>query len=217
MKCIAFLLGAVGAAWLSGCCHQGPLASKRGAGYGNHHHRGRVLSDSGRRRLSVPERVHAYGVGRLPSHDGRSIREAGTWYHVEQSAYGNRFIPGSHVVITSGPADHVSVRAYRPVLNDPQITELRNEALEEKRRAADAIGQIELAKEKLGVATQNAQKTNEIIAQAMNKVRALHDENEALKRELELTKGKGQGSAADFSNFEQAAKDPGGLAPGPVQ
>ncbi|MBV9492592.1 MAG: hypothetical protein JO069_23110 [Verrucomicrobia bacterium] len=167
--------------------------------------------------MSVPERVHAYDVGRLPSHDGRSITEAGKWYHVEQSAYGNRFVAGSHVVITSGPMDQVAVRAYRPVPNDPQVTELRNEALEEKRRAADALGQIELAKEKLGVATQNAQKTNEIIAQAMNKVRALHDENEALKRELELNKAKGQGPAADFSKFEQAAKDPGGLAPGPVQ
>jgi hypothetical protein len=52
----------------------------------------------------------------------------------------------------------------------------------------------------------------------MNKVRALHDENEALKRELELDKAKGQRPAADFSKFEQeVAKDPGGLAPGPVQ
>ena len=167
---------------------------------------------------SIAGRVHAYDVGRLPSHDGRLIHEAGTWYHVEQSAYGNRFVPGLHVVITSGPTDQVAVRAYRPVPNDPQVTELRNEALEEKRRAADALGQIELAKEKLGVATQNAQKTNEIIAQAMNKVRALHDENEALKRELELDKPKAQRPAADFSKFEQeAAKDPGGLAPGPVQ
>ena len=217
MKCIAFLLGAVGAAWLSGCCHQGPLATKRGASHGKHFHRGRSLSDSATRSSSISERVHAYDVGRLPNVDGRSIREAGTWYHGEQSAYGNRFVPGSHVVITSGPTDHVAVRAYRPVPNDPQVTELRNEALEEKRRAADALSHIELAKEKLGVATQNAQKTNEIIAQAMNKVRALHDENEALKRELELNKSKAQGPAADFSKFEQAAKDPGGLAPGPVQ
>ena len=217
MKYKTLLFSAIGAAWLSGCCHQGPLATKPRAGDGRHHSRGRRLSDSARRPLSVPERVHAYDVGRLPSHDGRSIYEAGTWYHVEQSAYGNRFVPGSHVVITSGPADHVTVRAYRAVPNDPQVTELRNEALEEKRKAADALGQIELAKEKLGVATQNAQKTNEIIAQAMNKVRALHDENEALKRELELNKAKGQGPAANFSKFEQAAKDPGGLAPGPVQ
>jgi len=217
MKCIAFLLGAVGTAWLSGCCHQGPLAATRGASHGKHFHRGRSLSDSGTRSSGISERVHAYDVGRLPSHDGRSVSEAGRWYHVEQSAYGNRFVPGSHAVITSGPADHVAVRAYRPVPNDPQVTELRNEALEEKRRAADALDQIELAKEKLGVATKNAQKTNEIIAQAMNKVRALRDENEALKRDLELTKAKGQGPAADFSKFEQAAKEPGGLAPGPVQ
>ena len=215
---MACLLGAVGAAWLSGCCHQGPLATNSRASHGKHFHRGRVLSDSTTRPSSISERVHAYNVGRLPSHDGRLIHEAGRWYHVEQSAYGNRFVPGSHaVIVTRGPTDQVAVRAYRPVPNDPQVTELRNEALEEKRRAADALSQIELAREKLGVAAQNAQKTNEIIAQAMNKVRALHDENEALKRELELNRSKAQGPAADFSKFEQAAKDPGGLAPGPVQ
>jgi hypothetical protein len=133
MKYIACLLGAVGAAWLSGCCHQGPLATNSRASHGKHFHWSRTLSDSGRRPLSIPERVHAYDVGRLPSHDGRSIHEAGTWYHVEESAYGNRFVPGSHaVIVTRGPTEQVAVRAYRPVPNDPQVTELRNEALEEK-------------------------------------------------------------------------------------
>jgi hypothetical protein len=218
MKQRVLLLGAAGVALLSSCCHWEPSVTKPVAVNRTHHLRGRRCPASASLSSRVPERIHVYDVGRLPSRDGRSITEAGKWYHLEQSAYGNRFVPGSHAVINMGPTEQIAARAYRPVPNDPQVTELRNEALQDKKRAADALGQIQLAKEKLGIATQNAQKTNEIIAEAMNKVRALHEENEALKRQLEMHKAKEPSPDPDFSKFEQTTtKHPSGLAPGPVQ
>lgn len=45
-------------------------------------------SRSGTALVRVPDQIHVYKVGRLP--DGDSMREAGSYYHIEQSAYWNR-------------------------------------------------------------------------------------------------------------------------------
>jgi hypothetical protein len=65
--------------------------------------------------VRVPDQLHVYRVGRLP--DGDSMRDAGNYYHVEQSAYWNRFSStGRPVVISgstfvSGPSSIVAAKA----------------------------------------------------------------------------------------------------------
>src|SRR5258708_21348006 len=124
---------------LTGCCRaQQPITSGKARAQATPAHSGTVHRFSYRESelVRVPDQLHVYRVGRLP--DGDSMRDAGNYYHVEQSAYWNRFNPARQQVvisgasITSGPSSSIVAKAYRPVPADQELTELRNEARDEK-------------------------------------------------------------------------------------
>src|ERR1700751_2481814 len=124
---------------LIGCCRgEQPITSMKAKAQATPAH------SSTRRRLTshesslvrVPDQLHVYRVGRLP--DGDSMRGAGNYYYVEQSAYWNRFNPSgrerviSGASLTSGPNSSIVAKASRAVPDDQELTELRNEARDEK-------------------------------------------------------------------------------------
>src|SRR5260221_13064803 len=111
---------AVLAGVLIGCCRgQQPMTSVKAkphpmpANLG----RGRRLNHRESGLVRVPDQLHVYRVGRLPN--GDSMRGAGNYYHVEQSAYWNRFSPSAREVVisgaslTSGPSSSIVTKAYR--------------------------------------------------------------------------------------------------------
>lgn len=57
--------------------------------------KGRVLSSTDISRVRLGEQVHAYHVGRLPSHDRREMHEAHSVYRVEQDARWDTRLPAT--------------------------------------------------------------------------------------------------------------------------
>jgi len=165
-------------------------------------------------RIRIPDTVHAYKVGQFPSTDDQSMSEAGNWYHIEQAAYWNRFLPGSRVE-TTGPSGNTAARAYRPTPIAGEVTELRNEALQDKQKLQESLNQVQLAKKKLSTSMQNVEKTNQIISGAMSEISKLRSENEDLKRKLQ-SDSLAQPDT-DLQRFEKQDATPKGLAPGPSQ
>jgi hypothetical protein len=204
------------AAVLSGCCtHQQPRAAavkaktcvalQRTVHPVNYQPSGQVR---------VADQVHVYRVGRLP--DGDSMREAGNYYHVEQSAYWNRFSPNPRPVVitgsrvTSGPSETAAAKAYRVVPDDHELAELRNEARTDKEKTADELAKAKLAREKLEGLTQGLAQTDQVIKEAQSEITQLKSENDELRRK---TAAKDSGQAEpDFGKLRQtqqtAAKKP---------
>jgi hypothetical protein len=180
---------------------------------------GRRLSYQESQLVRVPDRIHVYKVGRLPSADDESMHEAGNYYHTEQSAYWNRFAPGSRVVPTAtGPGDAVGARVYRGVPDDQQLTELRNETRAEKEKALTELGQLRIAREKLDGMTQGIAHTDEVIRDAREEISRLKNENDELKRKAAM-KDTNKPVDTDFSKFGEAGevRKQDDLQPGPVQ
>ena len=201
------------AAVLSGCCtHQPPRAEavkaktcvtvRRTVHRVNYQPSGQVR---------VADQAHVYRVGRLP--DGDSMREAGNYYHVEESAYWNRFSPNGRPVmivgsrLTSGPSETAAAKAYRVVPDDPELTELRNEARANKEKTADELAKAKLAREKLEGLIQGLARTDQVIKEAQSKITQLKSENDELRRETAAKRS--VHAEPDFSKLRQtAAKKP---------
>src|SRR5260221_13079939 len=125
---------AVLAGVLIGCCRgQQAITSVKANAQATPAHSGTVHRFSYRESelVRVPDQLHVYRVGRLP--DGDSMRDAGNYYHVEQSAYWNRFNPaGRQVVIggasvNSGPNPTIVAKANPRVPDHQEVTEAPNE------------------------------------------------------------------------------------------
>lgn len=149
------------------------------------------------------------------------MREAGSYYHVEQSAYWNRFSPNSRLLATggarlkSGPSETAAAKAYRVVPDDHELTELRNEARAEKDKAAEELAKAKFAREKLEGLTQGLAQTDKVIKAAQAEISELKTQNDELRRRaVMLDNGK---PAADFGKIEGMSKQPNteGLEPGP--
>jgi hypothetical protein len=177
---------AVGAV-LSGCCcsQQRPASTRVKASVSRRHSGGRI-SYQGSGLVRVPDRTHVYKVGRFPDED--SMREAGNYYHIGQSAYWNRFARGARPVVvngvsvTSGPSETAAAKAYRIVPDDHELTELRNESRDDKEKAARELAQAKLAREKLEGLTQGLAHTDQVIKEARDRIAELKAQNDELRR-----------------------------------
>ena len=211
---------AVGAV-LSGCSYsqQKPLATRAKASVGRRPS-GRRITYQGNGLVRVPDQTHVYKVGRLP--DGDSMREAGNYYHIEQGAYWNRFVRGGHPVVTngasqpSGPTETAVAKAYRIAPDDHELTELRNEARDDKEKAAQELAQAKLAREKLEGLTQGLAHTDQVIKEAQTRIAELETQNDELRRKATM-KDSEKSPDTDFSKFEGMSKGSKteGLQPGP--
>jgi hypothetical protein len=211
---------AVGAV-LSGCSYsqQKPLATRMKASVGRRPS-GRRITYQGNGLVRVPDQTHVYKIGRLA--DGDSMREAGNYYHIEQSAYWNRFVKGgrpvvtNRVSVTSGPSETAAAKAYRIAPDDHELAELRNEARNDKEKAARELAQAELAREKLEGLTQGLAHTDQIIKEAQTQIAELKAQNDELRRKAAMKESE-KSPDTDFSKIEGMSKQSKteGLQPGP--
>jgi len=150
------------------------------------------------------------------------MREAGNYYHIEQSAYWNRFARSARPVVTngvsvtSGPSETAAAKAYRIVPNDHELTELRNEARDDKEKAAQELAQVTLAREKLEGLTQGLAHTDQVIKEAQTRIAELETQNDELRRKAAVKEDR-KSQDTDFSKFEGMSKQSKteGLQPGP--
>lgn len=211
---IAILAGGM----IGPCCGQQAVMSVKAKARATPVHSGRSHRDS--ELVRVPDQLHVYRVGRLP--DGDSMREAGNYYHVEQSAYWNRFNSAGRPAainrgaLVSGPSSMVAAKAYRVVPDDQQLTELRNEARDEKDKVVQELEKAKITREKLEGLTQGLAQTDQVINEARNEISELKAQNDDLRRKAAMQDaGK---LDRDFGKIEGMSKRsrPDGLQPGPV-
>jgi len=212
---------AVGAV-LGGCSYSGAKATggPRAKASVGRRPSGRRITYQENRLVRVPDQTHVYKVGRLP--DGDSMREAGNYYHIEQSAYWNRLVKGgrpivaNRVSVTSGPSETAAAKAYRIAPDDHELTELRNEARDDKEKAARELAQAELAREKLEGLTQGLAHTDQVIKEAQTRIAELETQNDELRRKAAVKEDR-KSQNTDFSKFEGMSKGSKteGLQPGP--
>ena len=213
---VSLVIGAV----LSGCGSQQESATTHARASVAHRSSGRRTTYHGSELVRIPDQTHVYKVGRMP--DGDSLREAGNYYHVEQSAYWNRFVRNGRPVVANrvsvrgGPSEAVAAKAYRVVPDDHELRELRNEARDDKEKAAHELAQAELAREKLEGLTQGLAHTDQVIEEAQTRIAELERQNEELRRKAAV-KEDGKSQEPNFSKFEQMSKQSKteGLQPGP--
>jgi hypothetical protein len=154
--------------------------------------------------------------------DGDSMREAGNYYHVEQSAYWNRFVRNGRPVVANrvsvrgGPSEAVAAKAYRVVPDDHELSELRNEARDDKEKAALALAQAKLAREKLEGLTQGLAHTDQVIKEAQTRIAELKAQNDELRRKAAVKESE-KSQDTDFSKIDGISKQSKteGLQPGP--
>jgi hypothetical protein len=221
MKTRAIIVSLAVGAVLSGCSYsqQKPLTTRAKASVARRPS-GRRITYQGNGFVRVPDQTHVYKVGRLP--DGDSMREAGNYYHIEQSAYWNRFARSARPVVTngvsvtSGLSETAAAKAYRIVPDDHELTELRNEARDDKEKAALALAQAKLAREKLEGLTQGLAHTDQVIKEAQTRMAELKTQNDELRRKAAMNDG-GKSPDTDFSKIEGMSKQSKteGLQPGP--
>jgi chromosome segregation ATPase len=150
------------------------------------------------------------------------MREAGNYYHIEQSAYWNRFVQGgcpivtNRVSVTSGASETPAAKAYRTLPDDHELTELRSEAREHKEKAAQELAQAKLAREKLEGLTQGLAQTDQVIREARNRIAELESQNDELRRKAAVKEDR-KSPDTDFSKIEGMSKQSKteGLQPGP--
>jgi hypothetical protein len=150
------------------------------------------------------------------------MRDAGKYYHVEQSAYWNRFNSGGRPVainggaLVSGPSSIVAAKVYRVVPDDQQLTELRNEARDEKDKVVQELEKAKITREKLEGLSQGLAQTDQVINEARNEISELKAQNDDLRRKAAM---KDPGKLdRDFGKIEGMSKrsKTDGLQPGPV-
>ena len=150
------------------------------------------------------------------------MREAGNYYHIEQGAYWNRFVRGGRPIVTngasqtSGPTETAAAKAYQIAPDDRELTELRNEARDDKEKAAQELAQAKLAREKLEGLTQGLAHTDQIIKEAQTRIAELETQNDELRRKAAVKEDR-KSRDTDFSKFEGMSKrsKKEGLQPGP--
>ena len=211
---IAILAGGM----IGSCCGQQAVTSVKTKARATPVHSGRSHREC--ELVRVPDQLHVYRVGRLP--DGDSMREAGNYYHVEQSAYWNRFnSAGRPVVINrsalvSGPNSVVAAKAYRVVPDDQQLTELRNEARDEKDKVLQELEKAKITREKLEGLTQGLAQTDQVINEARDEISELKAQNDDLRRKAAIKDtGKLDRDLRKIEGLSNRSKIDG-LQPGPV-
>jgi hypothetical protein len=166
---------------------------------------GRSLSARESRIVRVPDKLHVYKIGRLPTQNGDGMTEAANYYHIDQSAYWNRFVPGSRVTST-GPAGVLGSQTYRIGGNDQEVRELRNEAQADKAKVVAELRELQLANEKVNAAISGIEQTNKIVVQAQNEINQLRTENLNLKRQQAEVAVAKKSVDTDFSQFEKVTQ-----------
>jgi hypothetical protein len=102
------------------------------------------------------------------------------------------------------------------VPDDQQLTELRNEARDEKDKVLQELEKAKITREKLEGLTQGLAQTDQVISEARNEISELKAQNDDLRRKAAM---KDNGKLdRDFRKIEGMSKRSkiDGLQPGPV-
>jgi len=137
---------------------------------------GRKLDPTDSSRVRLPEDVHAYHVGRLPSYDRREMSEAHTVYRVERSARWDQRLPATPMT-SRGVVFGINEPTHHPVPADQLVSNERSRQLDISTKLEQRIADL----------TAKTQKVDAFLASAPDKNKTIQELQQAkAKAEAEL-------------------------------
>ena len=154
-------------------------------------------------KVRIPDRIHAYSVGRLPTADGLAMNEAHQYYRIENSAHWDQRLP-DHPMQSSGPLGKFAPPTARRVAVSREV------------RAAEAQNEV-LAQSMTQARDTYRTAAKQLQGQSvgMEKTRAMADSYRAL---LETSRAENTQLKAENDRLRSAVENPAPAAaatPGP--
>lgn len=139
-------------------------------------------------RVRLPEEVHAYEIGRLPSRDRREMHEAHTVYRVEQNARWDQRLPATPME-SRGVVLGIREPSHDPVPRDQVIAA-------ERARQAQLTGQLE---QRIVALSSKQEQIEAFLSSAPDKNKTI--------AELQQQKMKSEKELADLKEENRKVKD----------
>jgi hypothetical protein len=138
-------------------------------------------------RVRLPEDVHAYELGRLPSRDRREMHEAHTVYRVEQSNRWDQRLPAtpmsSHGVVLG-----IREPSHSPIPPDQLVANERTRQAQITADLQSKLAQLSDKQQQLSAFLASAPDKNKTIVELQQKNAAAEKELAALKEDYRRTK-----------------------------
>lgn len=125
---------------------------------------GRKLDPYDTTRVRVPESVHSYHVGRLPSYDRREMHEAHTVYRIEQSPRWDQRLPATPME-SRGVVFGIREPSHKPVPQDEIVANERSRQLSLSAKIENQLADISSKQKKLDAFLASAPDKNKTIAE----------------------------------------------------
>lgn len=139
-------------------------------------------------KVRIPDRVHAYNIGRLPTHDRMGMDEAHKYYRIEESAHWDLRLPNKPMRST-GPVTAFRPPTARKMPYSKELDSAQANLNEVTGKLMQAREGYLTAKGELQKRALDAEKSETLAATYQNLLRSEKEENERLKTENERLRG----------------------------
>jgi hypothetical protein len=159
---------------------------------------GRRVNPYDASRVRLPEQVHAYEIGRLPSRDRREMHEAHTVYRVEQTERWDQRLPAtpmsSHGVLLG-----IREPSHDPVPKDQVVASERRRQAELTKQIQERAAMLKVKGDQIEAFLASAPDKNKTIAE-------LQKANEMKEKELAALKNEANQLKEDLKQIEEQKK-----------
>lgn len=159
---------------------------------------GRRVNPYDASRVRLPEQVHAYEIGRLPSRDRREMHEAHTVYRVEQTERWDQRLPAtpmsSHGVLLG-----IREPSHDPVPKDQVVASERRRQTELTKQIQERAAMLKVKGDQIEAFLASAPDKNKTIAE-------LQKANEMKEKELAALKDEANQLKEDLKQIEEQKK-----------
>jgi hypothetical protein len=138
-------------------------------------------------RVRLPEEVHSYEVGRLPSRDRREMHEAHTVYRVEQTARWDQRLPATPMA-SRGVVLGIREPSHSPVPVDQIVADERKRQAELSTQLQERIALLDVKREQIETFLASAPDKNKTIVELQQQKAKSEKELTELKEEFRKAK-----------------------------
>lgn len=148
---------------------------------------GRKVDPYDTSRVRLPEEVHSYEIGRLPSRDRREMHEAHTVYKVEQTARWDQRLPATPMA-SRGVVLGIREPSHSPVPIDQVVEDERKRQTELTLQLKERIAMLDSKREQIEAFLASAPDKNRTIAELQQQKANSEKELEVLKEDYRKAK-----------------------------
>jgi hypothetical protein len=156
---------------------------------------GRELDPTDASRVRNPEAVHAYHIGRLPSHNRQEMHEAHTVYRIEHSPRWDQRLPATPMA-SRGTVLGIREPSHAPVPQDQVVANERLKQVELSRQLQASLESMNAKQAQLDAYLASAPDKNKTIAE-------LDQQRTKAQAELAALKAKSTAMAAELKELKE--------------